>query len=173
MEGDESPSGMLESFLPGWIKWLKPQVVGIVFVGSALLILMPDSWLSGLGGLGLVGFRRTNRTWIGLAFLVSIACLIVYALPTGYAFLKRDLLNRYARQRLHKLTPDEKTILRGYIDGETRTQYFNRTNGIVLGLVAEGILFLPTNMGQLERFPFNIQSWAWDYLDKHRDLLRP
>ena len=44
-------------------------------------------------------------------------------------------------------------------------------NGTVMSLVAEGILFRPGALGYAERFPFNIAPWAWDYLDKNRDLL--
>jgi hypothetical protein len=43
---------------------------------------------------------------------------------------------------------------------------------VVLGLVQEKILYQSSTVGSWRRgFAFNIQPWAWDYLQKHLDLI--
>jgi Super-infection exclusion protein B len=43
---------------------------------------------------------------------------------------------------------------------------------VVNGLVSETVLYRSSNMSALgTTFPFNIQPWAWDYLNEHPELL--
>jgi hypothetical protein len=90
-----------------------------------------------------------------------------------YAKKRRELAAKFkqAEQRLHKLTEVEKKLLRGYIANQTRTQNFPIENGVVRGLEAEYIIYRAGSIGQLNSWPYNIQPWAWDYLNKHKGLL--
>jgi hypothetical protein len=75
---------------------------------------------------------------------------------------------------LPQLTEDEKAILRGYIEGQTRTQYLAMSNGTVGQFVVEKILFRASSLGSVaDYFPYNIQPWAWDYLNNHPEVLEP
>jgi hypothetical protein len=62
--------------------------------------------------------------------------------------------------------------LRGYIEDGTRTQDLPMHDGVVGGLQAERIIFRATVLSRgWDEFAYNIQPWAWEYLNKHRKLL--
>jgi len=42
---------------------------------------------------------------------------------------------------------------------------------VVNGLEIEKIVFKSSNIGQLDEWAYNIQPWAWDYLNNHPELL--
>jgi hypothetical protein len=45
-------------------------------------------------------------------------------------------------------------------------------DGVVGGLQAERIIFRATVLSRgWDEFAYNIQPWAWEYLNKHRKLL--
>jgi hypothetical protein len=170
MSDEEEQTGMLDSIFTGLMKWLDPKAVAFLGLCALVVLLLPETWA---GWLGFSGFRRVHRVWFGGAVVGSVVYLFLGGLRAGYRRFLEYREDRQIRQRLHKLTPYEKAVLRGYIVGQTRTQYFGVTDGIVAGLVAEGILFRPGAMGSPDRFPFNIYPWVWDYLNEHPELLRP
>lgn len=73
--------------------------------------------------------------------------------------------------RLRRLTPPEKRVLARFFTEQTRTLTFDYRDGIVGTLVSAGILYRPVNVGKLDRFPVSVQSWAWDLLLQHPELL--
>lgn len=132
--------------------------------------------------LGLTIFASQYRSYLGAAFLVAAACITVSTVHSVYGWAhdsityKRNTTQRQAnwRQRLHRLTEEEKELLRGYIQDGTRTQNLPIDSGIVSGLVHEGVIYRASDVGSLlQGFAFNIQPWAWDYLNSHADLLVP
>ena len=72
---------------------------------------------------------------------------------------------------MHDLTPDERQVLRVYLESDTRTQYLDVQDGVAQGLAQARIIYRASNMGTLTTFAFNVQPWAWDYLRAHRELL--
>jgi hypothetical protein len=145
--------------------------LGIV---AAIALFAPDSIVN---QMGLLKLRDESKPYLGGLLLFCIA--ITIASGIGFAVGKynyyRFLLA--GKKRLHRLTIQEKQILRGYIEGQTRSLYLDFTSGIVKGLEAEFIIYRVSSvnnpMAGLTAFAYNIQPWAWDYLNEHRDLLRP
>lgn len=77
------------------------------------------------------------------------------------------------RARLYKLTPEEKNILLTYIKNDSRTQYFEFSDGRITELIFYDILYHSSNVGDLTAWPVNIQPWAWDFLHKHQKKIFP
>ena len=78
-------------------------------------------------------------------------------------------------RRLRTLNSEEKTILSYYVDNQTRGQYLSIANGTVKVLEIDHILLRASNLGlpgSLNEFSYAIQSWAWEFLNKHPELLR-
>ncbi len=155
-----------------WIKLTPRYLLPLVIVCAALLF-SPQSFVA---TLGLSYFRDHYRSWIGLAFLLSAALvashLVIAAVEPIKSILRLQLALRPARQRLHNLTHDEKVILRRYIENRSRTARFPPGNGLVRELEALQILQQASAVGDMVNgFPYNILPCAWDYLNKHKDLL--
>lgn len=127
--------------------------------------------------LGLLGFRQSYRPWIGLTFLVSIAVVTVALFTPIWNIIRRELRDNWLIRRQSKyladLTPRERKILRGYIQGDTRTQTFHIGDGAVRELESKLILRRASNLGAGSGwgFAYNIQPWAWDYLKRHPELV--
>ncbi len=155
-----------------WIK-LSPRHLVPLSLFTGFILFAPQRWLA---IFGVVGFVSDYRPWFGVAFLLSTALLISAAIVAGYGWAKQKrekvALLRSKRERLHHLSEAEKEILRGYIEEGTRTQHHSMSDGVVCGLQAECILFRASSLScGWDVFAYNLQPWAWDYLNKHPKLL--
>lgn len=122
--------------------------------------------------LGITMLRDQLRPWLGAAALLSGVGLAVAQGQRISAWLALRKKTGGLIRRLNNLSPEEKALLKKYIDAETKTQYFDLQDGVAAGLKAVGILYRPTDMGDLEvGFAFNIQPWAWDHLRSNPQLL--
>lgn len=144
-----------------------------VAIASGTLLFGRKSWHE---VLGTDAFLTNYRTWIGLVFLGSVTIVSLHALSGLWRSVARVLKRRELRsdgeKRLQNLTPEEKEILRYYIEYNTRTQNLNIQDGIVQGLEHEVIIYRSSNMGSMvDGFAYNIQPWAWEHLRKHPELL--
>jgi hypothetical protein len=73
---------------------------------------------------------------------------------------------------LRKLTPDEKAYLAPYILNAENSRNFLIEDGVAGGLVAKGILYRPSTIGSLlGGWAHNMQPWAREFLDSHRECL--
>jgi hypothetical protein len=155
-----------------WIK-LSPRHLLPLSLFTGFVLFAPQRWLA---VFGLVGFVAEWRPYFGAAFLLSTALLLSAAIVAGYGWVKQKreevALLRSRRERLHHLSEPEKDILRGYIEDQTRTQYLPMHDGVVGGLQAERIIFRASSLSRgWDEFAYNIQPWAWEYLNKHPKLL--
>jgi transposase len=164
------------SKLVDWIKLSPRYLLPIVLVTGFLLFASKDT----LEIFGLAGLVSDYRSWLGLVFLLFAFLLVSAAITSGlslaYRWIKQKRKNaaflRRGRERLRHLSEPEKEILRRYIEGQTRTQYLAMSDGVVNGLVHEGILYRASTLSSfLDHFAYNIQPWAWDYLNDHPKLL--
>lgn len=142
-------------------------------LATGLLLFGPETFIS---RMGLAGFLEDYRTWIGLTFLVSASTVLVAITGPLWSVAGSELRQRWVafrhRGHLKRLTPGEKEVLRGYLEADTRTRHFWLGEGNVRELEAHGILRRASNVGSSGAgFPFNVQPWAWDYLQKHPELL--
>ena len=149
-------------------KYLTP----VVFVSGFLLFAKPEI----LAVFGLAEFSANYRPYIGALFLLSTALVLSHWLISLYSWLaNRRLWSKRIKRstkRLHNLTYEEKEILRNYIGRNTRTQYLHLEDGVASGLELEHIIFRSSNVGNLtDGWAYNIQPWAWDYLNEYPEIL--
>lgn len=147
-----------------WIK-LSPRYLAAIALFAGLLLFAPRSFTETMGLLPIV---EQYRTWIGLAFFLTVALLGAHAVSWWFGTVKKrwDLhqIKRRQIKHLHNLTNEEKAILRGYIVRKSRTQYLEFTTGVVRGLEAMEIIYRANTLSQGYRFAFNLQVWIYDYL---------
>lgn len=87
-------------------------------------------------------------------------------------FLTKAKKKKQMREWLLHLTPKQKEILRKYFGENTRTQNLNFMDGEIKELVNANILYLSTGIvGMGYRTPYSINTWVWEYLKKHPELL--
>lgn len=126
--------------------------------------------------LGVANVAKDYRAWLGVGFLGSSALLLVSAAQWAYSiprtWLDKRRFNRKLRERLGRLTEDEKQILRFYIAQQTRTNTLRATDGVVHALTAARIIYRASSLGSLvEGFAYNIGEAAWNVLNEEPGLL--
>jgi Super-infection exclusion protein B len=145
-----------------------PQLALVAALASGAMIFLPSEWLK---YLGVDRVRELWRTELGIVFVVS-ACVVLTVIVSH---VTREVLAfrrmRARRVYLHKLTPDEKAALVPYIHGGATAVNYNYTDGVVQGLEARDILYRSSQVGILFEFPYNLQLWAREYLEKNPRLL--
>lgn len=152
---------------------LSPKYLLPISLVTGFLLLGKEEYTQ---KLGLDAFTSSYKHWIGIIFLLSSAlfiCDIVYKIwyLTFRKFKNWRFIN-YGQKRLANLTNEEKEILRGFIFQQTRTQKLSVMSGVVKSLEHENIIYQSSNLGRLfEGFAYNIQPWAWEYLNKNKELL--
>ena len=152
---------------------LSPRYLVPIALASGFLLFSPPQYLA---TLGLDSFVSSYRAWIGLVFVVSAALLATSFFLQAWSWskgkFKKFQSKAAAQNRLKNLTAEEKVILHGYIMNQTRTQVLDFASGIVKGLEHEGIIYQASPLGTLiDGFAYNIQPWAWEYLNNHKELL--
>lgn len=160
--------------LTEWVK-LSPRYLAPIGIGLGLLL-----WATPLvHALHLAPLVAQLGPYLGAAFLfvwlLAFAAVVYPFIPTSdqvQAKLAERAKLRAGQQRLHRLTPAEKAILRPYIQENTNTRYLNWMSGEVIGLVDEDIIARALNMAREGLpAPLNIRPWAKDYLSAHPELI--
>jgi hypothetical protein len=152
---------------------LTPRYLTAVGLVAGLILFGSDKFRE---TLGLTKFAQDYRFVLGILFLSSIALLLVAIGGGGIGRIQRWWRKRKVfqsvTQRLHRLTEDEKQILRYYVAKNTRSNTLDVRDGVVQELVAEGIIYQSASLGNLlEGFAHNISDIAWDYLHRYPKLL--
>lgn len=166
------------------IDFLKqPQFVFVLSVTTGLIIFLPDSVVQ---KMGLLQNRSTFLPYLSIIFLVSTVLFITQSSVKGFAWFrvrrKRESDFRNRLKNLETLTKEERDILRSFIERQTMTQRLDIDSGVVNGLMLKGILYRATNRatsgfadsnnhGRVFGCDHNVQAWAWEYLNKHPQLL--
>lgn len=152
-----------------WIK-LSPKYLFAIAIICGFLLFAPTDWME---MLGLGTFIEAARPWVGIIFVVSAVLFAVNIIFDGWALGNSFFTSRSKRKkqidRLHKLTSEEKEILLGFILGQTKTQYLGYGDGVVNGLEAATIIYRSSNVGDVDRWSYNIQPWVWDILNEKFD----
>lgn len=154
-----------------WVK-LSPKYLIPFSLVSGFLIFAGEEILD---TFGLSLLLKNYRSWISIIFLISIALIASnFIVWLGGLITKKILQLRKLKMRikkLNRLSNDEKMILLRYLLQNTRTQTFPFSDGRLAELIHYQIVFESSNIGNLDNWPYNIQPWAWDYLQKHQDEL--
>lgn len=161
----------IDSIVKPLLEFLKQPLRYSIGLGvvAAITLFTPDSIIN---QLGLLKLRNEGKPYLGVVLLLSIAVAVASFIGWSVTKYNGYRLSGARKKRLHRLTIQEKQILRAYIEGQTRSLTLDITSGVVSGLVSESIIYRSSNLGRLSGFAHNIQPWAWDYLNEHRDLLQ-
>ena len=125
-----------------------------------------------------MGYVLDHYRWaVGLTFLLALSWLSVAGTLGGYRLMSERRQERRRYLRLHKLTADERMILRLYLKASSRSLSLSSgETGTAQGLADDGILYRPEQTE--ERDPsrqgttsFNILEWARGYLSEHPELV--
>ena len=165
---------------PDWMTKFFERAISVttatpIFLATLFITIIPDSWAIRIG-MDIV--RREYALWVGFGLLISGATLLASTLGFVAKQLQpliRDQLFIYSnRHLLHQLLEEEKAILRQFIaDGCTGVYYplYNPTIGL---LENKRVVSRTSNVSAPGgAFPFVLQPWAREYLEKHPELLNP
>lgn len=144
-----------------------------VLLGACGLLMLPQPVAEGVGLYEVVSKHRPLVGGLGFAGLVLLTTVGTLATCTRVsAWLKRRTRLRIMRARLGRLTPDEKRVLKPFLDGNTRSRRLPIDDGTVAELASVGVLIRLTTVGDMyDGFAFNLQPWAWTYLNERPDLV--
>jgi hypothetical protein len=146
------------------IKWVRESVrpLVVLLVVSLLVTLCPRTWAS---AIGLADSFPKYRLWGCLGFAVSSVWLL--SLP-----IERRYHSSQKRKRLHRLTADEYSLLRGFLLNRKRTQYFGwQTIAVAETLARAGVLSKLDIKDGGGANAFELNEWAYSYLCDHLELL--
>jgi len=153
---------------------LKLSVLVAISIALAAFLFLPDN---AARLFGIDALRLQYRSYAGCAFLVTVSLVVVQLFGKAWGCIRErsevQKLRLELIERLSNLSPAEKQILCGYILPQKRTQNLSIRDGNVTGLCAAGILCRASNFGSIygKGFAFNIQDWAWDYLNANQTLI--
>lgn len=155
--------------LADYFRKVPPAFLVAIVTVLGLILFLPEEVVK---TLAVDEFRNIHRIWMGPTFLLAgsflVARLLNYLIQEYFQW--RQL--KSMQKNLHQLTPEEKGYLLPYIQGQKNTIYVGPEDGIMNGLVAKGIICRVSDSGTLtEGFPFNLESWAREYLGKNTNLL--
>jgi hypothetical protein len=152
---------------------LAPRYLVSLGIIAALFLFTPNKTLK---WFGIFDFAQHYRAWFAITFITTGVLFAVDRTIAVVGWIRhRKAVTKAMKarlERLHRLTEDEKQILRFYFAKETKTNVLRIDDGVVQGLVAARIIYQSARMGNiLEGFAHNISDFAWDYLHEHQELL--
>ena len=150
---------------------------------SILLFLAVLGWLLLLLPLELFrvlqfsDLRQTYGEIIGMTTFISSIGFCFGMIYKGFKYVQSNLANKKKVQEQQKslriLTPVEYTYLHRFIESNTQTYTFTLYDGVVAGLIEKGIIYKPSSQANKGgEQDFNIFPWAYEYLQKHPDVIR-
>lgn len=145
-----------------------------VVLFSIIAIIIPSGVLA---KINLLEIRNENLSLIWVALIASLCLLISRSFfslfPVFKGRLNGQIIVHRGKKKLKNLTKAEKEILNKYIQNDTMTQTFDCTDGTVLALEYEHIIYRASIISQgFTDFPYNIQPWVRYYLLKNPSLLK-
>jgi hypothetical protein len=152
---------------------LAPRYLVAVGIFCGFFLFLPEQTAR---QIGIFDFSQHYRQWIGVTFLAAISLVAVTGSLEVITFI-RELIARKNREKrmcqaLHRLTEEEKQILRFYYAMQSKTNTLRTDDGVVNGLVAKGIIHRAASLGNiLEGFAHNIDERAWEVLHEKPELL--
>jgi len=152
---------------------LAPRYLVSLGIIAALFLFLPDKSLK---WFGIFDFAQHYRPWFSVVFIsTSVLFGVDRAIAIRGWIRHKKAVTDFSQarlERLHRLTEDEKQILRFYFAKQTRSNILRIDDGGVQGLVSAGIIYRSAQLGNMvEGFAHNISDFAWDYFHQHPELL--
>src|SRR6266849_9004622 len=171
---EPTPMGELLTAITGLLAWFKSYKRWLALLSCCIVLLfLPSEWLR---RVSLLDFATKYRPWIAVGALASAAILLSELVEAA----RKWIFNRYKRWQAHHVSVDylqnlttvEKAALKPYISNDTETRDFPMGDGVSSGLVAKGLIYRSSSVGNLiSGFAYNIQPWVRHYLLKNPALL--
>jgi hypothetical protein len=158
---------------------LTPSVLLGVLVFTMISFFIPKRILTKIN-IAKLDNKTANRMGFLLisSFSLLIGILMVDLYNSGLKPFYNDyMLKLNQENRLDDLTNDEMIILKYYVERNTISRWFcqRELDGVVITLERDGLLFLAHKreiMGE-DWYCYNIERWAFFYLKRHPELLKP
>jgi superinfection exclusion protein B len=165
-----------------WLEFYKTLTKPLSFASSLFLLASTSILLFSsarlVERLGMTYVLQNYRWVLGSLFLIGLCwfviAILLYLGKLVWTQAKALALKRSSRRRLHRLTSDERRILRAYVMSETRTQnWLNVDVATAEGLAEAGILYRPAISIETLRpaEPYCINEWALGYLTTRQHLV--
>ena len=154
----------------------------VSFVTASALLFLVFASDNTLDDLGMMDNRTVYTLGFGLGLVFSSAAIIirfgVHAIHWGLIAHSRSTVITTRQEGLHHLTEPQKAILRRFIMIESKTQTLPSGDGAVKGLRFARIIYrfadaVPSDTVDQSSpmFDYIIHDWAWDYINKHPEIL--
>lgn len=168
----------MSEIIPKIKDWVNLGVVPVIglLIFSSLLIFLPESTIQ---DIGLKALSEEYKVHVGLVFLFSIAFLVAYSMNGLWRIFLGTWLHEQAslyflKKEANDLTEEEKALLKSFIENRTRSMNLSMKDGVVLGLEKRRFIIRTGLLGTdalSMSFPYAIQPWAWEHLNRHPELL--
>lgn len=144
-----------------------------VLVGLGLLLFLPSEII---GKLYLDEFLNKYGIYVGFAFIILFSIVVFSIIGKIFIIIKKKysnhIFNKNKTKVLEGLNPNERAILYLFYKSETNTLYLPYNDGMIAKLKSFFIIAPTTNTIMTSnlnnpRFPFLMQPWVYDYIDKN------
>jgi hypothetical protein len=150
------------------IRKVPAQIWLAVALASAAVLFAPSTLAD---AMGLQALRGAHRVYFGFGLILATSMLLARLLT----FLAKDaqilLLRWRDRQQLRYLAPDQKALLKRFIDEDVGVLYLGFTDAVAEGLEAMGLLHRFSRFDMETGLGFAIIPWLRADLKKNPDLL--
>jgi len=150
-----------------------------LFILSGICLMVAFLPTSFLEAIGMLNLWLQYRPWVMAFGILFTAWLVLGGLFDIIGLNKNKIsdwmeLRKTQEKLLLPTSRVEKEALSHYLTEDTTTIAFDYRDGVVNGLIAKGILYRASQASNPMSFNFdvNIQTWAWDYLQKHPEILK-
>ncbi len=147
-----------------------PTVIFGILLACIAYFVLPNNFLISIG----INISKGENNPIGIALILSAGLIASHFVFKLSPFLGKEIRNRYYMvKKLNSLTADEKKFLKKYIKEDIRVQESSIYKGIHEDLNRFGIIYRSSGSIQpaYHTFEYSINTWAYNYLKKHTDLL--
>jgi len=169
-EGDKLP--ISPEWLAALLKFIPKAYETTMAVATAIVmrvaLFMPDRYV---GTAGLGDLRRAWLPWLAGAWLLFVIAALALILGGMVPWFVRIRERNASIKALQQLPPDQRAVLRGYVEHGTGSQHFETWSGEIDSLVKAEILYPVLGDQRAGGHVFNIELWMYDYLKKHPRLL--
>lgn len=157
---------------------LGTKAYAVVALASGLILGLKTYYPNILKSFAVTDMVEKYQALLFFAFLVSSVALLVSLISAVFEFWVESWISRKLLKNrielLHHLSVQEREFLSRYIENNMSTQRADYSDGIANGLQAKKIVFRTSAVSEPggRVFPYNIQPWAMNYLQKHPELLQ-
>jgi hypothetical protein len=144
------------------LKLAPRYLFALVLVGT-LMIILPERAIERLG------LRETwaqPRFWVGLILLLAASLLLTHGLSKAWEAFLRYYSGRKNRQRredkFRNLTAPERKLLRAFVSAGSRSQQLKYDDGVVIGLMHDGMLYYASDRAVTYFDPHFIPRSIWN-----------